>query len=215
LIATHLPGRTEGQVKNRFYSHIKKRFHYFGTQSQTSDSRNVSEGFSSLSPSSQAEESVFDFDTNVFNGCAQTFANQDLSCVVAKGHYIRDEESVSEGSTAQSPNCQSDSMDPTDVISYSSSEDMFRGLNYPMVNLARQPSFNFVLPSFDNESQIDEMLNRVANYFVDNTPVEANVDCFFSPELNNESNERLEQLSKRKMYLELELARTMNEIKDL
>jgi len=102
-------------------------------------------------------------------------------------------------------------MDPTDVISYDA----------PMSAFCRQfsqPSF-FNIASIETESQVDEMINNVASYF-HNAPqvhVASNVDSFFaeSGEDSFSEAERLAQLSKRKAYLELALAKTLKELKDL
>jgi hypothetical protein len=181
LIATHLPGRTEGQVKNRFYSCIKKRLS--GSQSQTI----------SFTTSPQVDEQLsFDFnqefDTNMFNTC------------------------VSDQSTAQSPNSQA-MTDPTDVISY----DFFSQMP------AR--TYSYGLGPITHDSQIDGMLNKVTDYYVEKTNTNnfsLDVDSFFSDDLKvapvvsmEEDTERYEQLSRRKAYLELALANTINEIQGL
>jgi len=71
LIANHLPGRTEGQVKNRFYSHIKKRILPNGAYSHASVSRSSSEGLNSFATTPQVEELGFDlgqeFDAKMFS----------------------------------------------------------------------------------------------------------------------------------------------------
>jgi hypothetical protein len=230
LIATHLPGRTEGQVKNRYYSHLKKRIQSNGSLSQTnfSSPRNSSEA-SSLASSPVAKEDVAfdfkqDFDFNVSNGCAMNFVDttvaQGPSCVVTKGPYFVQEASFSDQSTTQSPSLASQSpvrginADPTDVISYDAPISAF-------CRQFSQPSF-FNFASIETESQVDEMINNVASYF-HNTPqvhVASNVDSFFAESVQGEDNnfseaDRLSQLSKRKAYLELALAKTLKELKDL
>jgi hypothetical protein len=216
LIATHLPGRTEGQVKNRFYSCIKKRL--AGSPSQTSSiSRIQSEGFTSFATSPQVEELSFDFqefDSNMFN-----FANQSQNqCMVSKP-YMREEEFVSDESTAQSPNSQNEVespfqigfADPTDVISY----DFY--------NQMPARTYSYGLGPITHDSQIDSMLNKVTDYYVEKSaPISLDVDSFFSSDLNvapavamDDETERYEQLSRRKAYLELALAKTMNEIQGL
>jgi hypothetical protein len=180
LIATHLPGRTEGQVKNRFYSCIKKRLS--GSQSQ------------SFSTSPQVDEQLsFDFnqefDANMFNTC------------------------VSDQSTVQSPNSQKDMADPTDVISYNFFSQM------------PPRTYSYGLGPITHDSQIDGMLNKVTDYYVEKNNTNnfsLDVDSFFSDDLKvapvvamEEETERYEQLSRRKAYLELALANTINEIKGL
>jgi hypothetical protein len=230
LIATHLPGRTEGQVKNRYYSHLKKRIQSNGVLSQTSFSspRNSSEASSFASSPVAKEDAAFDFkqefDFNVSNGCVMNFADTNMAqapaYVVTKGAYFVQEPSYSDQSTTQSPSLASQSPlrvvpnDPTDVISYDA----------PMSAFCRQfsqPAF-FNMASIETESQVDEMINNVANYF-HNTPqvhVASNVDSFFAESLQGEEenfseDHRLSQLSKRKAYLELALAKTLKELKDL
>jgi hypothetical protein len=233
LIATHLPGRTEGQVKNRFYSHLKKRL---GSNSQFSftSSRNTSDVSSSFANSPAGDEGVFDFaqefDFNVANnGCVvnmtETPAQQVQPQMVAKGAYFIPEATYSDQSTTQSPSLASHSpvrvvpADPTDVISYDA----------PISTFCRQfsqPSF-FNFTTIENENQVDEMINNVATYFQNpqQVHVAANVDSFFaeSTQQNEEfnfssvemNNDRLSQLSKRKAYLELALAKTLKELKGL
>jgi len=223
LIATHLPGRTEGQVKNRFYSCIKKRLQLSGAISQSdSISRNVSEGFSSP----QMEELNFDypqeFDTNLFNGCQITFnsqvENQVSNCMVSKP-YMRQEEAMSEQSTAQSPNSykEIDSFplgfsDPTECISY----DFYSQMP------PRTTSFGLI--PIHHESQVDDLINKVTDYYVEKSQpanLSFDVDSFFSEDLKTpiaeeeEDSERYMQLSRRKAYLEFALARTLSEIKGL
>jgi len=231
LIATHLPGRTEGQVKNRYYSHLKKRIQSNGILSQTSFSspRNSSEASSFASSPVAKEEVAFDFrqefDFNVANGCAMNFIDttiaQPSACVVTKGPYFVQEATFSDQSTTQSPSLASQSpvrngqIDPTDVISYDAPISAF-------CRQFSQPSF-FNIASIETESQVDEMINNVASYF-HNTPqvqhVASNVDSFFAESMQGEEQnfseaDRLSQLSKRKAYLELALAKTLKELKDL
>jgi len=224
LIATHLPGRTEGQVKNRYYSYIKKRLLPDGTLCQTNNvSRNTSEGLNSFAASPQVEEEfnydfVQDFDFNNFNACPMTFPVEApvSNGMVKKAAYIVEEE-ISEQSTTQSSNSSIAAnspyrvapVDPTDVISYDT-------LDIP---LYKQQSTVFHVAPIQHDSQVDEMLNNLTgNYFSAETP---NVDSFFSDELRTQNNasvpsdERMTQLSKRKAYLELALAKTLKELKNL
>jgi len=101
--------------------------------------------------------------------------------------------------------------DPTDVISYDAPISAF-------CRQFSQPSF-FNFATIETESQVDEMINNVASYF-HNTPQVSNVDSFFAESLQGEEQNfseahRLSQLSKRKAYLELALAKTLKELKDL
>jgi hypothetical protein len=204
LIATHLPGRTEGQVKNRFYSCIKKRL--AGSPSQISSiSRIPSEGFTSFTTSPQVEELTFDFnqefDANMFN-----FANQSQGqCMVAKS-YMREEEFVSDESTAQSPNSQNEIDD------------------YVFYNQMPPRAYSYGLGPITHDSQIDGMLNKVTDYYVEQSnPINLSldVDSYFSDDLNvapvamDDEAKKYAQLSWRKACLEMALAETMNEIKGL
>jgi hypothetical protein len=230
LIATHLPGRTEGQVKNRYYSHLKKRIQSNGALSQISFSspRNSSEASSFVSSPVAKEEAAFDFrqefDFNVSNGCVMNFVdanNAQASSFVTKGPYFVQEATFSDQSTTQSPSLASQSpvrvghADPTDVISYDAPINAF-------CRQFSQPSF-FNIASIETESQVDEMINNVASYF-HNTPqvqhVASNVDSFFAESMQGEEQnfseaDRLSQLSKRKAYLEWDLAKTLKELNDL
>jgi len=224
LIATHLPGRTEGQVKNRYYSHLKKRIQANGglSQTNTSSPRNSSDDSSFVSSPAAKEDAAFDyrqeFDFNVSNGCAMNFVDTTIaqapSMMVTKGPYFVQEATFSDQSTTQSPSpVRIVPADPTDVISYDA----------PISSFCRQfsqPSF-FNFATIETESQVDEMINNVASYF-HNAPqvhVANNVDSFFAESSQEEKDfseaDRLSQLSKRKAYLELALAKTLKELKDL
>jgi len=228
LIATHLPGRTEGQVKNRFYSHLKKRLG--SSQISFTSSRNTSDVSSSFANSPTGDEGALDFtqefDFNMTNnGCVVNFteaqAQQQVQPqMVAKGAYFVPEATYSDQSTTQSPSLASQSpvrvipADPTDVISYDAPISAF-------CRQFSQPSF-FNFSNIENENQVDEMINNVASYF-QSTPqvhIASNVDSFFAESLQGEEQsfseaDRLSQLSKRKAYLELALAKTLKELKDL
>lgn len=190
LIATHLPGRTEAQVKNRYYSHIKKRLDSNGALSQTTASRTISEGFSSLVTSPQTDELAFDFrqgyNFGLFNGSEIQSVNQ---------VPVNNTEQVDFALEAQN--------------------DFF----------FNQPSSYSVFAPIEHDNQIDDMLNQVTSHF--STKTSNDVDSYFSEDLNNiasaenlifssqevDSKERFEQLSKRKAYLELALAKTLKEMK--
>jgi len=220
LIANHLPGRTEGQVKNRFYSFIKKRLQPDGTLCQISDSRTSSEEYTSFTNSPQPENGFdfgYEFDVNAANGSAINFAPQTFNCAITKGAYVTEEEVYSEGSTTQGPSSQvgcspfRGENDPTDVISYDLPEAFFH----------KQPSQfrQFNVAPVEHDSQVDTILTNVTSYFAAenrfNMPSE--VDSFFSQAESKTSiqEDRLSQLSMRKAYLELALAKTLNEMKGL
>jgi len=227
-IATYLPGRTEAQVKNRFYSHIKKRANS-GDDSQASISRTGSEESGSASPSTDGEEIVYDFGLEVNNNM---FGSQEKNVNLKKEEqyrvqYIREEESLSEGSTAytNSPFLAGQA-DPTDVISYETPFLTFKEekSTFPTY-IESEQHFPYGLSPVRNENDIDDMLNRVANYFEgpESIQVPSNVDSFFDMGLksveptiviptSSDDNERYAQLKQRKAYLEFALARTMSEI---
>jgi len=115
-----------------------------------------------------------------------------------------------EGSTTQGPSSQvgcspfRGEVDPTDVISYDLPEAYF----YKQSSQHR--SFN-VAP-IEHDGQVDAILTNVTNYFA--MPCE--VDSFFTQEgKTSQEADRLNQLSMRKAYLELALAKTLNEMKSL
>lgn len=222
LIATYLPGRTEGQVKNRFYSHIKKRLQPNGALSQTSESRNASEEFTSYNSSPLPEDCKFDFgmefDTSMLSGCPVTYATQANSCqvpqyAVESNVYSAEEESFSD-STYQTTNCQTcssspfrvDLADPADVISYNASENTFYNQS--------QQSGSFALPLLQINNQVDANLNKdIDSFFADDLKSDDNQIPPFAPV--EESDERFEELNRRKAYLEMALAQTLNEMKGL
>jgi hypothetical protein len=179
LIATHLPGRTEGQVKNRFYSCIKKRLQLKGDLSQAhSLSRSDSEIFKSASASPQRKDSQFDFHNK---------ENQIPNMFMAKQSYVRDEEEIYfDQSTTESPNShkdyqnfsQTDLSDPIEVMP-----------SYEFFNQMPLKTYSFTLPSMENGNHIDEMLNTVPDYYFEKSNpsnLAFNVDSFFSEELRNE-----------------------------
>jgi len=229
LIATHLPGRTEGQVKNRYYSSIKKRLQSNGTLSQITPSRNTSANVSSYATSPEVEE-IAEFESN---GCVDFInqepvfrnTNQGSNFVVAKGPYMVEEDTYSEQSTTEGFTSQRGSesplrvIDPTSVISYNATEKLFFG---------RTQSYEpFLVPTIEHDNQIDDILGNVTTYFTDNTNASSDVDSYFADDLKSQnknfssfivesnSNDRYEQLAQRKAYLELALARTLKEIKGL
>jgi len=90
LIATHLPGRTEGQVKNRFYSCIKKRL--TGSQGQSP--------IISFTTSPQVDEQLsFEF-------------NQEFNANM----FVSDQSTAQSPNSQRDVEAQY--ADPTDVISY-------------------------------------------------------------------------------------------------
>lgn len=204
LIASHLPGRTEGQVKNRYYSSIKKRLESNGVFSQTSSASTVSETVS-IPTSPQAEEPKFDFgfefDTNMITFNPEPIMKS--AHMVSKGPYAL-EDTYSDETTTQGLISQNESpyrvTDPTSVISY---------------DFVSQS--DFIVPTIDHDSQIDDILEKVTSYFLDNSPNAASdVDSFFSDDLKSPSSnetEKLALLARRKAYLELALAKTLKEMK--
>jgi len=197
-------------VKNRYYSSIKKRIESNGALSQTSATRTASETMTSIATSPEAEDAKFDFgfefDVNTMNGCA-SFLNEPVlktqisEFLVSKGPYTFAEDIFSEESTTQSPYV---SCEPANTLFF----------NQPQ-------SDSFYLPSIENDSQIDDMLDKVTNYFMEKPTSSSDVDAYFSDDLRSEKvsydmeSDKLAQLSKRKAYLELALAKTLKEIKGL
>jgi len=132
---------------------------------------------------------------------------------------MRQEEAMSDQSTAQSPNSYKEIesfplgfSDPTDVISY----DFYNQMP------PRATSFNLI--PIQHENQVDDLINRVTDYYVEKsqpTHLSFDVDSFFSEDLKTpiveeeDDSERYMQLSRRKAYLEFALARTLSEIKGL
>jgi len=224
LIATHLPGRTEGQVKNRFYSSIKKRLEANGALSQTSAS--ASEVVSSFPTSPETEEPKldfgYDFDAVVMNNSA-TFTQEPVmknNTMISKGPYAFEEDTNSDETTTQGPASQSESpfraVNPVSVISYPFSENYYFG--------QQESSDSFYLPTIENDNQVDDVLGNVASYFLDNSSVSSDVDSYFADDLKGQkknsdvevmSTEKLALLSRRKALLELALAKTLKEIKSL
>jgi hypothetical protein len=222
LIATHLPGRTEGQVKNRYYSSIKKRLETNGVFSQTS-SASASEVVSSFPTSPEAEEPKFDFgfdfDASVMNHNA-AFNQESVvknNTMISKGPYAFEEDNSDETSATSQSESPYRTTEPVSTISYDFSENFFFG----------QPQHEaFFVPTIEHDNQIDDVLGNVASYFLDNSSAPSDVDSYFADDLKSQkknaqldvealSSDKLAQLSRRKALLELALAKTLKEIKSL
>jgi len=212
LIATHLPGRTEGQVKNRYYSSIKKRLQANGALSLSSATATSSETATSFAASPESEENVdftYEFDVNAMNGSA-TFVNHESvaqapaqisNFMVSKGPY-----NFQEDIFAQDNSHIDNTFQFADSFSYET-----------------QACDSFFLPPIEHDSQVDDMLDKVTSFYMEKSAV-SDVDSYFSEDLRSNKNnfgdysteaEKLSQLSKRKAYLELALAKTLKEIKGL
>jgi hypothetical protein len=210
LIATHLPGRTEAQVKNRYYSSIKKRIQNDGSFNPIFDSKTSSENTTSFGSSPQ-EENGFDIGceldfTNV-NNCGVNFANN--TNVMTKVPYVTEEENYSERTATQLPSPQSSSeynYDLTNTISYNEDETIF------FTQMQRCGSF--LLPVIENDNHVDDAINQVASFFVESQAhgVHSDIDGFFAGNNFECKDAKLEQLNKRKAYLEMALANTLQEM---
>jgi len=213
LIATHLPGRTEAQVKNRYYSSIKKRMQNDGTYNPIFDSKTSSENATSFGSSPQ-EENGFDFgcelDFTTVNNCGVNYANNNnVNNAMSKVAYVAEEENYSERVATQLPSPQSSSeynYDLTNTISYNEDETMF------FTQMQRCGSF--LLPVIENDNHVDDVINQVANYFVESQAngVPSEVDGFFAGNHIECKDAKLEQLNQRKAYLEMALANTLQEM---
>jgi len=221
LIATHLPGRTEAQVKNRYYSSIKKRMQNDGTFNPIFDSKTSSENTTSFNSSPQ-EDNGFEFSCELdfvnINNCGVNFNqvtyNNNNNSNFTKASYVAEEENYSEKTATQLPSPQSSSeynYDLTNSVSYNEDEALF------FTQMQRCGSF--LLPVIENDNHIDDAISKVANYFVENKQtqgVQSDIDAYFGENtaLNNFEfqDSRLEQLNQRKAYLEMALANTLQEI---
>jgi hypothetical protein len=215
LIATHLPGRTEGQVKNRFYSYIKKRIQHNGSTSQSTisnSSRNISETSSSFASSPVEEQVTFDFRpefdfnlSNPVNFMNNTYTTIPQMNMIAKGPFIAHQEIYSEQDTTNTSSVASYSPirmvpnDPTDVISYDAPVSAF------CRQFSQAPVFN--MSGYENQ-KVNNVVVRPAHNL---NAVSADVDSFFAQD--EAENERLSKLNQRKALLELALAETLDEIK--
>jgi hypothetical protein len=210
LIATHLPGRTEAQVKNRFYSSIKKRMQNDGTFNPIFDSKTSSESTTSFVSTPQ-EDNGFEFncelDFSNVNNCGVNFVNN--ANVMSKVPCVAEEEDYSERTATQLPSPQTSSeynYDLTNTVAYNEDETFF------FTQMQRCGSF--LLPVIENDSHVDDAINQVANYFVESQTlgVHSDIDGFFAGNNFECKDGKLEQLNQRKAYLEMALANTLNEI---
>lgn len=206
LIATHLPGRTEAQVKNRFYSSLKKRIQEDGTFNPIFDSKTSSENATSFN-SSPVEQNGFEF------SCELDFVNvNECGVNFNQAKYNPTEDYSSERTATQLPSPQSSSecnYDLTNSIAYPEDEALF------FTQMQRCGSY--LLPVMEKDNQIEDAINMVASYYVEsNKQTESNIDTFFTENTAFDNVEikdfRLEELNQRKAYLEMALANTLQEI---
>jgi len=208
LIASHLPGRTEAQVKNRYYSSIKKRMNNDGSVNPVFDSKTNSENTTSFgsSPQENGFDSTSELDFVNVNNYGVNFANN--TNVMTKNTYATEEENYSERVATQLPSPQSSSELNYDFTNMTYNED--EALFFTQM----QRCGSFLVPMIDNDNHVDEAINQVANFFVESQThgVQSDIDGFFAASNLEAKEDKLEQLSKRKAYLEMALANTLQEI---
>ena len=134
-IATHLPGRTEGQVKNRFYSHIKKRlpkWHTAGIQEQSEEEELYQDDSDFGNKRHYIKKEAMGF--GLSEGAK---ANKKVLCLnsgnvqtnTGFGSFNIKVNTIGQGSRA----------DPTDVISYTGLANMHVKTHYSTVDDAKSP----------------------------------------------------------------------------
>jgi len=181
-----------------------------GTFNPIFDSKTSSENTTSFGSSPQEENGfdiVCDLDFTNVNNYGVNFANN--TNVMSKVPYIAEEENYSERAATQLPSPQSSSeynYDLTNTVSYNEDETLF------FTQMQRCGSF--LLPVIENDNHVDDAINQVASYFVESQAhgVHSDIDGFFAGNNFECKDAKLEQLNKRKAYLEMALANTLQEM---
>jgi len=230
-IASQLPGRTEAQVKNRFYSCIRKKSRSNGNQASLYEnaSQNLSSSVTSPELEVDNEESIapeFDFDalssepvTITVNESDAKSSTQASTCPVTNVPSLTDEDITSYGNVIRIPYFPGRSEpfqfeNPLSLFTQESSDKSY----------LLQPESS--VPSLvDNNNQVDDMLNQ-ANVCLNNDP--HNIDIFFAEDLNRgetgfvacsepelKPSQREMELRMKKAYLEMMLERVMKEMGEL
>jgi hypothetical protein len=195
-IATFLPGRTEGQVKNRFYSHIKKRMGKWNGLATSNQDAILEEESASESDDCKKED-------------AMSFGKLDESKILARsvkmlncaGNY-KIVNATEENSRLPSINCSSINIkvggikeevspttqlknaisydaivkrnDPTDVISYigATSKDVYTAqpeeMKSPISFRSSVPLPSTRASSLSHEKEFDEVYDKMASMLVKN-----------------------------------------------
>lgn len=234
-IATHMPGRTEGQVKNRFYSHIKKKLLKLDG-SETAGSPDT------LNPSPTNRLNI---DTSNLgsptNGQLRQVTSPNNQFQIQPQMSMQSEINLNQPTFGQgNPNDYSPSSqnifnrppvqlaDPTDLISYNN-EQSSQYSNYGQKGSSSMYPENPTSPdsyfaifstnhSLKSEKDITEAIDNVGQFFEkdNNIYLPQKIDEDYSPSSDNMSTkeklERYELLTKRKRNLELLLQKTLYEI---
>jgi hypothetical protein len=198
FIATHLPGRTEVQVKNRFYSHIKKRIQPDGAfcQSLSISSSNAtsslasSETLSNSAASPSQDPLSYDY-------------SQDYEFDIPTEN-VSSEQNITYNTVSQA-STESSRVDPADMISY----------EFPISEFCRQ----FSQPNLFKMTSF-QLFHEVAHQAPQRTSESQEADSFLFQEQTEKRNassleleaERLSELTRRKALLERALAQTMQEL---
>jgi len=224
-IASHLPGRTEAQVKNRFYSYIKKK---------SINDFPKTENFSSPVTSQEIE---VDFEEDLFEVGTAAY---DYGILVESSDFnmgdSEEKDSQQAVNSVNSVNCVATNVgsiiDNDDRISYGNIIRIpwFAGrpgyLQEPLENPLLTGSFRCSKKSMtviENEGQVDELLNHAVDCAImESGSVDPyDVEKFFAEDLSEnekkvkKSGQREMELRRNKNQLEMMLATVMKEIEEL
>jgi len=195
-IATYLAGRTEGQVKNRFHSHVKVKMIPTDTQTLTTQAQNIAlPQFSLLSPTTLKSLDPYESST-VVGGCDESAADPEFDPA----------DMISYGDPKQIEDAyQTQSVSGND---YQSTLDSF------------ESNFSVKEPSrYDKDS--DEVTSLLTDYYekrsyssnspkVDHTRALSEISQAKSDHLSDQS--RYEELKMKMKYIEMLLSTTRQEI---
>lgn len=241
-IATHMPGRTEGQVKNRFYSHVKKKL----LKLEGSDITGTSPDLNILSPTNAQ---IFDTSHNgspTANGqLRQAISPTNQQNFQIQPHYVMqqpqvnlNQQSFGHGNPPDyTPNSQNifnrppvQLADPTDMISFENNDQPTGESNHSYQKVTsslytEHPSSpdsyfaNFSTNhSYKSEKDLTDALDNVGVFFEKQNSTYSNKrieeDCSPTSDTlsTQEKLERIELLNQRRRNLEVLLQKTMFEI---
>jgi len=225
-IASYLPGRSEAQVKNRYYSFILKKKNemtvgtnqacYFSKGSEASNSP-IASSEMELCNESAMPETEYNFGIsaadNITPVCPITNSDVMGSNQVT---VISDEERITYGNIIRIPCLPAKSerfANPLTLLSNQASDKS----DSSQYNQQTESSFQFVI---EDENQVDDFLEHMVDYMDCKEPDDVGIflaDDLVKEESNQEfkPSQREIDLKKRRDYLEMMLAETIKEMQGL
>jgi hypothetical protein len=230
-IASQLPGRTEAQVKNRFYSYINKK--PMNDFSKYQNRENFSSPVTSQELEVDFEEDLFEVGTAAYDygilvessgfdiedSEEKDVACHTVNCVATNVGSIIDDDRMSYGNIIRIPcftgrpeSLQEPLENPLLTGSFRSSKK-----SCAVQKLVEDMSMTVI----ENDGQLDKLLNHAVDCAMEGRTDPYDVEKFFSEDLSEKekefqkSNQRKMELRSNKNQLEKMLAAVMKEIEDL